>query len=544
MNKQQNKQTAIYCRLSRDDEGIGDSMSIQNQKTFLSQYAANNGFTDYTFYVDDGFSGTSFERPDFKRMIKDIESGKIGTVIVKDLSRLGREYLQTGYYTEIFFPQNDVRFIAVNDGVDSVNGDNEFAPFKNIINEWYAKDCSRKIISALHTKAKNGGIIMGQAPYGYDKAKDNVHRLVPNENAWVVKLMFQLALEGKSAYLIAKELEQRKVMIPKAEQMIRRGLQDSPDFPKHKYVWGKRSIHKILTNPVYTGDMVCLRRLRKNFKTKQSVEVPKEEQVVIPNTHEAYVSHEDFETVQKRLETKQRAYDVNPDNIFRGLVVCSDCGLRMAYSRTKSKNIKGYYRCPSHIRYKRSENLVFKNSHHITIEQITEVVLHDIQRHVRLASKDIEAYAERLKELSECEKNSESALCKQKSDKAKKRLAEIDTILQKMYEDKVFGVISDERYITMSKKLEDEQAELKRLISESAVLIEENEKKSKDIGDFIELIGKYTDITELDYDIVHMLIDKIVVFGREKSDSETTQRIEIYYRFVGNISDNTLNCNR
>ena len=154
MNKQQNKQTAIYCRLSRDDEGIGDSMSIQNQKTFLSQYAANNGFTDYTFYVDDGFSGTSFERPDFKRMIKDIESGKIGTVIVKDLSRLGREYLQTGYYTEIFFPQNDVRFIAVNDGVDSVNGDNEFAPFKNIINEWYAKDCSRKIISALHTKAK------------------------------------------------------------------------------------------------------------------------------------------------------------------------------------------------------------------------------------------------------------------------------------------------------------------------------------------------------------------------------------------------------
>lgn len=312
MNKQQNKQTAIYCRLSRDDEVGSESMSIQNQKTLFSQYAANNGFTDYTFYVDDGFSGTSFERPDFKRMIKDIEAGKIGTVIVKDLSRHGREYLQTGYYTEIFFPQNNVRFIAVNDGVDSVNGDNEFAPFKNIINEWYAKDCSRKIISALHTKAHNGGLIMGQAPYGYDKAKGNVHRLVPNENAWVVKLMFQLALEGKSAYLIAKELEQRKVMIPKAEQMTRKGLQDSPDFPKHKYVWGKRSIHKILTNPVYTGDLVCLRRLRKNFKTKQSVEVPKEEQVVIPNTHEAFVSHEDFETIQKRLSVKQRAYHVNP----------------------------------------------------------------------------------------------------------------------------------------------------------------------------------------------------------------------------------------
>ena len=204
--KQQNKLTAIYCRLSRDDEVGGESMSIQNQKTYLSQYAKNNGFSDYVFYVDDGFSGTNFERPDFKRMIQDIEIGKIGTVIVKDLSRLGREYLQTGYYTEIFFPQNDVRFIAVNDGVDSDNGDNEFAPFKNIINEWYAKDCSRKIKTALHTKARNGGLIMGKAPFGYDKAEGNVHRLVPNENAEVVKLMFQLALEGVSCHLIGKNL--------------------------------------------------------------------------------------------------------------------------------------------------------------------------------------------------------------------------------------------------------------------------------------------------------------------------------------------------
>ncbi len=537
--KQQNKLTAIYCRLSRDDEVGSESMSIQNQKTYLSQYAKNNGFSDYVFYVDDGFSGTNFERPDFKRMIQDIEIGKIGTVIVKDLSRLGREYLQTGYYTEIFFPQNDVRFIAVNDGVDSDNGDNEFAPFKNIINEWYAKDCSRKIKTALHTKARNGGLIMGKAPFGYDKAEGNVHRLVPNENAEIVKLMFQLALEGMSCHLIGKELEHRKIMIPKAQYMTSQGLQDAPNFPKHKYVWGRRSVHKILSNPVYTGDMVCLRRIRKNFKTKQSVEVPKEEQVIIPNTHEAFVSHADFEMVQKRLETKQRDYHLNPDNIFRGLVFCSDCNCRLAYQRSTSKTIKGTYRCPAHIRYRSSENSTCKTSHYITLEQLTKTVLSDVQMNVRLAAEDRAKYAEHLRKLSESGKNSEAALCRQKSEKANKRLYEIDAILQKMYEDRVFGIISDERYIAMSKKLEAEQSELKNQLSEYAAIVEEYEKKAKGIDDFVELISQYENITELDHEIVHMLIDKIVVFGREKSDKETIQRVEIYYRFVGNISTNS-----
>lgn len=295
-----------------------------------------------------------------------------------------------------------------------------------------------------------------------------------------------------------------------------------------------------MSNPVYTGDMVCLRKIKKNFKTKQSVEVPKEEQIIVPNTHEAFVSHKDFETVQKRLETKQKARDLNPDNIFRGLVFCSDCGTRLAYRReTQKKSIKGTYRCPKRIRYVNSPDATCKSSHYITIEQLTQAVLSDVQRNVRLASENREKYVEHLRKLSESGKNSEAALCKRKSEKANKRLYEIDTILQKMYEDRVFGVISDERYIAMSKKLEAEQSELKNQLSEYATIVEEYEKKAKGIDDFVELISQYENITELDHEIVHMLIDKIVVFGREKSDKETIQRVEIYYRFVGNISSNS-----
>lgn len=514
----------------------------------LTQYAKSNGFEEYECYVDDGFSGTNYERPDFKRMISDIESGKIGTVIVKDLSRLGREYLQTGYYTEIFFPQNNVRFIAVNDNVDSENGDNEFAPFKNIINEWYAKDCSRKIKSALYTKAHNGGICMGHAPYGYDKVEGNAHRLVLNDRADVVRKIFRLILEGATCNTIARQLEAEKVLIPKADYMMKKGLENSPDFPKHRYVWGRRSLHKILSNPVYTGDIVCLRRIRKNFKTKQSVEVPKEEQVVIPNAHEAIVSHEDFETVQKMLSVKQKAHSLNPDNIFRGLVLCNDCGSRLAYSRTNnSKSSKGSFRCPSQIRYARSENSICKGSHHITIEQLTEAVLHDVQMNVSFAAENVENYAEHLRNLSEAGKNSEAASYKKKSEKANKRLCEIDTILQKMYEDKVFGILSEERYTVMSKTLETEQIELKSQLSEYADFLKGFEEKTKGVEEFIKLIRQYENIVELDYDLVHMLIDKIVVYGREKSESGTTQRVEIYYRFVGNISesgDNVLNLKR
>lgn len=532
--KQHEKAAALYCRLSRDDEFNSESLSIQNQKTMLSQYAKEKGLINFSFYVDDGFTGTNFDRPDFKRMIGDIEDGKIGTVIVKDLSRLGREYLQTGYYTEIFFPQNDVRFIAVNDNVDSENGENEFAPFKNIINEFYAKDISRKVKSAFRTRAMNGGICLGTNPYGYEKVEGSTNRLKPDVNAATVKKMFAYALEGRNCYWISKRLEAEKILTPKAYKMKISGKENAASYPKHPYSWSKQSVYEILSNPIYTGNLYCLKYMTKSFKDKRIVERPEDEWIVISNTHEPLVSENDFETVKQRISVKQSFVNENPDNIFRGLLYCSGCNTRLAFQhRVDNHKSKGCYRCARHIRYGKGEC----SSHYITIEQVEAVVLNDIQRHVKLAAENAEKYADYLKGISERDKNGEMISCKRNFEKAKKRSSEIDILLQKLYEDKVFGVISEERYIAMSASMESEQQELKQKIVEYNDFLGNHEKKSQNVGEFIRLVRNYEHINELTAELVHTLIEKIVIHEREKTDNDVIMRIDIYYRFIGNACD-------
>ena len=526
--------TALYCRLSRDDEYSGDSMSIQTQRTMLTQYAKEKGFFNLGIYVDDGFSGTNYDRPDFQRMIGDIEDGKIGTVIVKDLSRLGREYLQTGYYTEIFFPQNDVRFIAINDNVDSDNGENEFAPFKNIINEWYAKDISKKVKSAFRTRALNGGICLGYNPYGYEKTEDNNNRLKPDVNAPIVKRMFAYALEGRNCNWIARQLESEEILTPTAYRLKNTGKENSDLYPKYPYSWSKKSVYEILSNPVYTGNMYCLRRMTKSFKDKRKVDRPEDEWIVINNTHEALVSEKDFETVKQRLSVKQPHVTESPYNIFRGLMFCSGCGTRLSFQRRNDHHkSKGNYRCARHIRYGKKEC----SSHYISLEQVTTIVLHDIQRHVEMASENVEKYADYLKGISERGKNGEILSCRKNVEKAKKRSGEIDILLQKLYEDKVFGVISEERYIAMSQSMEAEQKTLKRQIAEYNDFLGSYDKKSQNVGEFINLVRSYEHIDELTEELVHTLIEKIVVHEREKVDNDVTMRIDIYYRFIGNVND-------
>ena len=527
--------TALYCRLSRDDEYSGDSMSIQTQRTMLTQYAKEKGFFNLSVYVDDGFSGTNYDRPDFQRMIGDIEDGKVGTVIVKDLSRLGREYLQTGYYTEIFFPQNDVRFIAINDNVDSDNGENEFAPFKNIINEWYAKDISKKVKSAFRTRALNGGICVGTSPYGYEKVEDSTNRLKPDVNAPTVKRMFTYALQGRNCYWIAKQLESEKILIPKAYAMKKAGQENSQSYPKHPYSWSKQTVYGILTNPVYTGNLVCLKYMTKSFKDKRIVNRPENERIIAENTHEALVSEKDFETVKQRLSVKQPFVNENPDNIFRGLMYCSGCDTRLAFQhRVDNHKSKGCYRCARHIRHGKNEC----SSHYITLEQVKTVVLHDIQRHVKMASENVGKYADYLKGISERDKNGEVISCRKNAEKAKKRSGEIDILLQKLYEDKVFGVISEERYISMSQSMEAEQKTLKRQIAEYDDYLRNYDKKSENVGEFINLVRNYEHIDELTEELVHTLIEKIVVHEREKVYNDVIMKIDIYYRFIGNVNDN------
>lgn len=534
MLKQQNKIAALYCRLSRDDEYSGESMSIQHQKDYLLRYAAENGYHNTAFYVDDGFSGTNYERPDFKRMVSDIEQGIIGAVICKDLSRLGREYLQTGYYTEIFFPQNDVRFVAVNDNYDSEIGDNEFAPFKNIINEFYAKDISKKIKSALRTKALKGDCVSGMPPYGYSKDEHDRTRLVTNDKAPYVQMMFQMALEGKSCWEIANKLQELKLLIPRAENLVRNGNSDSPTFPRYPYSWQKSTIKGILTNPVYTGKTVSHKHEVKSFKDKRIIEHPEEDWIVVENTHEPLVSESDFETVKARISVKTRDKTTNPDNIFRGIVYCPDCGKRHGFSKRKcDKNSKGAYRCATMVKYGKD----YCSNHYITFEQLYEIVLSDVQRHAALAEQNFEKYVAVLSKASDTSKNAEKSSLIREADKAKKRISELDILLQKLYEDKVFGIISEERFLSISSSMENELSELKARVKQISDYVSENEKNSANASAFAKLVEQYIGIAELDYELVHMLIDKIYIHEREVIDGKSHIRIDICYRFIGNCSE-------
>ena len=534
--KQQDKITALYCRLSRDDEYNGDSMSIQNQKELLLKYANDNGYYNTEFFVDDGYTGTNFDRPDFKRLIEAVEDGKIGTVIVKDLSRFGREYLQTGFYTEMYLPDNDVRFIAINDSVDSDDGDNDFAPFKNIINEWYAKDCSKKIRAVMKMKAQRGDCLTGIAPYGYMKDPNDKTKLIPSDRADYVKMMYRMAIEGCSCGEIATKMRSMNLPIPKADNYIRNGLENCASYPKYPYYWLKATVKTILLNPVYTGRTVALRYTNKSYKNKKRIERPEDEWVITENTHEALVSREDYDTVYKRLSVKTRDKVTNPDNIFRGLVMCPDCGKVHGFSkRYDNRNSKGVYRCQTAIRYGKE----YCSSHYITFEQLYDVVLSDVQRHATLFEENADKYIDILSKASETDKIKERTSLIKEQDKAKKRIGELDTLLQKIYEDMVFGVISKERYMSMSENMEKELSALKARSNEISAALQENDANRANAEKFAELIENYIGITELDYELVHTLIEKIYIHERENIDGKAVVKVDIYYRFIGSNADST-----
>ncbi|MGN1106508.1 MAG: recombinase family protein [Huintestinicola sp.] len=527
--KQQDKITALYCRLSRDDEYNGDSMSIQNQKTLLTQYAKDNGFLNTEFFVDDGYTGTNFDRPDFQRMIKYVEAGKIGAVIVKDLSRLGREYLQTGYYTEIYFPQKDIRFIAVNDNVDSDTGDNDFAPFKNIVNEWYAKDISKKVKSAFRTMAANGGYTLGPAPYGYSRVELKSNKLIPNECADNVRMMFRLALEGKSCHMIATHLKKMKVLTPRSYNHS--DEMGSESFTKYPYDWDTGSVYHILTNPVYTGKIVCLRYGVKSFKDKRIIKHDPEDWVITENAHEALVSEEDFQTVQQRVSVKRDSITSNADNIFRGLVYCPDCGKRHGFASTKKRRTSiGTYRCQTAIRH----GLSACSGHNIQFEQLYTVVLDDIKRHASLAAENTDKYIKCLTDTYNNLRNGESASLRNGLSKSKKRIAELEILIQKLYEDKVFGVVSEDTYKSLSANMEKELSTLREKVKSISADMENREINHRNAVDFADLVKSYVDIRELTFDLLHTLIEKIYVYEKELVDGEKRVKIEIFYRFIGN----------
>ena len=532
-SKQQIRITALYCRLSRDDEYSGDSMSVQTQKAMLDRFARGQGFTNCQFFVDDGYSGTNYNRPDFQRLLALVEDGKVGIIIVKDLSRLGRDYLQTGYYRDVVFPEHDTRFIAINDNVDSANGDNEFAPFKDIINEWYAKDCSRKVRSAFRTKALNGEYTGGYPAYGYCKDPEDKHHLIPDEHAAIVRRMFRMALEGTTCFHIAKTLEAEQVPTPRAYLMDEFGKYQANERVKHPYAWCKTTVYQILSNPIYLGKLVSQRYTTKSFKDTRIVPRPEEDWITVEGTHEPLVDQETFDTVQKRIEIKQPASWANSHNIFRGLLICGGCNTRMVFSSRTGRRSVGHFCCNKHRRYGGTEC----SSHYITLEQVTELLLGDIRTHASLAAADTDRYVEHLMTLSEQNWNGEKASYQKEADKCRHRISELDAILKKLYEDRVFGNISDERYAALSADYEAEEKKLKERYDALQGLLDSFVKQSRNAKEFAKLVESYADITEVTEELLHTLVDKIVVHEKEAVDGEIAMRVDIYYRFIGKVGN-------
>jgi len=512
----------------------GESMSIQTQKAMLKQYADDKDFVNCEYFVDDGYSGTNFNRPDFQRMVSLVEQGKVGTVIVKDLSRLGRNYLVTGNNTEVIFPEYKVRFIAINDGVDTANGDNEFAPFKNIINEWYAKDASRKTKSAFRTKALKGEYTGGFPAYGYMKDPADRHHLIPDANAPIVKQMFQMALEGETTFHIAKYLEKNKIPTPRAYIMNEFGKYQMNSLVKHPYSWAKGTVLRILQNPIYTGKLVSLRYQTRSFKDKRIAPRPEEEWITVEDTHEALVDQATWDIVQERISVKKPVTWANSDNKYRGLIWCAECQTRMVFTSRRTEERRssiGYFCCNKFRRYGKGENSC--SAHYISYEQIEGILMTDLQAHAALLKED--KYVQLLLDMAENGQADDRKATETELQHLVARQEELDVILNQLYEDHALHRIPDDRYLSLSNKYSAEYQELKTAIAERLESKIEFNQKEKMAKTFADLVEKYTDFEELSSGLLNTLIDKVVVHEKEKTEKGSFMKVDIFYRFIGKI---------
>ncbi|MBR5088181.1 MAG: recombinase family protein [Ruminiclostridium sp.] len=513
-----NKITALYCRLSQDDMLAGESNSITNQKEILLKYAKENGFLNPQVYVDDGYSGTSFDRPDFQRMKADIEDGKVSTVIVKDLSRLGREYLQTGYYTEMFFPEHDVRFIAVHDNVDTQRGDNDFAPFKNLINEFYAKDVSRKVRAVLKAKGQSGKPLSVNPPYGYKKSEDDKNRWIIDEPAAeVVRRIFKMCIEGRGPRQIAKALNSEGITTPSIRS---RG--------KGLAHWDHRSICDILERLEYVGHTVNFKTTKKSYKCKKRIDLPKEDWMIFENTHEPIISQHDYDLVQQLRESKRRPQKkCSEPNPFSGIVYCADCGKKLYISRggDTPKN-KECLKCSTY-----SRRYGECSAHYIRTCILGEIVLDEINKLLGSVRDDEDAFVQRSMEQSEASHLDEVKKARRLVAKDERRIEELDRLFTRLYEDNVLGKIDDERFAQMSSGYTDEQKKLKEEVIRLRELIEAKEQKSNDVSHFLQIVRKHESVSELTPKLMHEFIEKIIVHEADKSNGYREQEVEICFRF-------------
>ena len=534
------KITALYERLSRDDELAGDSNSIINQKSYLESNARQRGYENLVHYTDDGYSGGNFDRPAWKRLIADIESGKVAHVLVKDMSRIGRDYLQTGYYTEVLFRQYHVHFVAIANSVDSDDqNSNEFAPFLNVMNEWYLRDLSRKQKTAIRVKGESGKPTSNSAIYGYRKdPNDKYHWLIDEEAAEVVRRIFRLTIDGHGPYEIARILFDDKVETP-AVYFAKRGIgiwKSKEEFT-HPYSWSGYIVGCIIAKQEYCGDTVNFRSHKESYKDKSPVKNPKEDWLIFKDTHEAIVDRETWELAQKLRKTPKRIDTFGVANPFTGLVYCADCGAKMFNHRSRGNEEKGnypadFFDCSAytlgHQRYVKE-----CKSHYIRSAVLRTLVLETIKAACESVITDKDEFFNKLRSESQLRQKEAVKESKRKLNKSHRRINELDGIIKKLYESYAIGKITEERFDSLLAEYEAEQKELTAFVSEAEQQLSDYEEDSARAEQFLALAKKYTDFSELTTPMINEFVDKILVHAPEKVDGDRVQEVEIYLNFIG-----------
>lgn len=522
--------TVLYARLSADDGSLGDSNSIINQKNMLETFAWDNGMKNLVFFVDDGISGTTFKRPAFEQAIELVNQGRVKNFIVKDLSRFGRDYLKVGMFTEMMFPEKEIRFIAINDNVDSNNeDDNTLAPFRNMFNEWYARDCSIKIKAVKHAKGNAGEKICVNPPYGFFKdPQDKKNWIVDEAAAKTIKYIFNEYVKGLSLTQIANNLKSEKVLTP-AKHKKSLGIKSAGSDNNNPYLWCAELVSNILERQEYCGHTVNFKTYKKSYKSKKSLFNPEDKRKIFYDTHERIIDQETFDLVQTmRKAGRRRQTKHNKAGLFSGVVYCVDCGSRHRFNAGSP-----YYACSGSV----SRTVHCTGSHGIGEKALAKIVLNDFNHISQFIANYEKEFVERMQKQFELSNAKTVKQDKQALEKAKSRFSELDTIIQKLYEDNLSGKISDERFIKLSENYEKEQTELKQFIENATQRLSEQTKQSKDILQFVGIVKKYFEPSELTPEMVRELIDKIELGQPEKIDGVRWQTVKIHYRFVDELTN-------
>ena len=521
--------TALYCRLSSDDDLEGDSNSIKNQKLLLSDYAKENKFRNIRFYIDDGYSGSNFERPAFKRLLNDVENGEISTVIVKDMSRFGRDHILVGYYTKYYFPDADVRFIAIFDQMDTeTNPDDDIIPFKNILNEMYAKDCSRKIKAVVKAKGNSGRHLTTIPPLGYMKDPEDKEKwIVDEEGALIVKEIFNLCVKGYGPKQIARILTERGIETPSL-YLHRKKLPCSVKIKQDAEIWDYTTIVGILENEEYLGHTVNFKHYKKSYKSKKSYNNPRENWAIFKNTQEAIIDQDTFDIVQQVRAGRRSLTDMGTPHMLSGMLYCADCGEKMYLCRCTTVKQAEYFNCSTYRKKKKK----YCTSHQITAHAALALIQNDLQYTVKFANKYKDEFVNILKRSTDARSKRELTTAITEKEEAEKRIVELDKIIQSLYEDKVAGKITEERYIKMSDNYEVEQRTLTERLNFLKAEIEKAKTQYDNIQRFLAIVKKYSDFDELTPEILRAFVDKVIIHEKVKIDGRYVHTIEIIYNFV------------